>query len=104
MAAWQELNAVDKDDVSGIPRTIEVDLQEDLVGCCSPGDVVTVLGLAKVASMEGRQGETSTLLTLILSTRHRAGRRGPSSSYPTGIWPLEVDGIHAFSFSLFRGV
>ena len=39
-----------------MPRTLEVELKGDLVDCCSAGDVVTVLGLVKVATSEARKG------------------------------------------------
>ena len=52
----QELNSTDKEAAGGVPRTIEVELTEDLVDCCTAGDVVTVLGLVKVISTDMRAG------------------------------------------------
>ena len=52
----QELSGADKEDAGGVPRTLEVELKGDLVDCCSAGDVVTVLGLVKVATSEARKG------------------------------------------------
>ena len=39
---------MDKNDEGRVPRTIEIDLTRDLVGCCRAGDIVTVLGIVKV--------------------------------------------------------
>ena len=33
---------------------MDVDLTDDLVGCAAPGDVVTVVGLVRVASVSDR--------------------------------------------------
>ena len=52
----QELNTNDNQDMAHVPRTIEVELTQDLVECCSVGDVVTVLGLVKVMSTDSKRG------------------------------------------------
>jgi DNA helicase MCM8 len=44
----QELEA-DSADAGRVPRTLEVELSEDLVDTCVPGDVVTVGGVVKVS-------------------------------------------------------
>lgn len=36
-----------QDEEGRIPRTVDVELTEDLIGCCVAGDVVTVLGKVK---------------------------------------------------------
>lgn len=61
----QELNNADSDDSGRIPRTIDVELLEDLVDCCSPGDVVTVLGLVKVISTDLRQSGEASLFRVL---------------------------------------
>ncbi|KAF2879292.1 hypothetical protein ILUMI_26884 [Ignelater luminosus] len=40
----QELVALDQGENGRIPRTIECELTEDLVGCCIPGDDITITG------------------------------------------------------------
>ena len=49
----QELTSADKEDLGRIPRTIEVDLLEDLVGTCAAGANVTIVGIVKVISTNG---------------------------------------------------
>uniref|UniRef100_A0A6B2L1S0 DNA helicase n=1 Tax=Arcella intermedia TaxID=1963864 RepID=A0A6B2L1S0_9EUKA len=39
-------------DPARVPRTIEVELTEDQVDCCVPGDVITVCGVVKVAGTQ----------------------------------------------------
>jgi len=45
-----------------VPRTVEVELKQDLVSSCVVGDVVTVLGLVKVLAT-GEQGGSGIWLT-----------------------------------------
>lgn len=56
LSACQELNNADKKEEARVPRTLEVELTEDLVDSCTAGDVVTVLGLVKVLSTDTRPG------------------------------------------------
>ena len=49
---WQELQNAHRDSGGQIPRTIEVELKEDLVDSCTAGDVVTVVGIVKVVNTE----------------------------------------------------
>jgi DNA helicase MCM8 len=44
-----------------VPRTIEVELREDLVDSVTPGDVVTLSGIVKVAATEARLGHSFSL-------------------------------------------
>ncbi len=39
-----------------VPRPIDVELAEDLVDSCMPGDVVSVVGVVKVINGEGQGG------------------------------------------------
>ena len=48
---------VDESEESRIPRTIEVELSGDLVGCCSAGDELTVLGIVRVLSADSGGGQ-----------------------------------------------
>ncbi|EIE22418.1 MCM-domain-containing protein [Coccomyxa subellipsoidea C-169] len=48
----QELQNAHRDSGGQIPRTIEVELKEDLVDSCTAGDVVTVVGIVKVVNTE----------------------------------------------------
>lgn len=59
----QELNTFDPENTAQIPRTIEIELTEDLVNSCSAGDVVTVLGLVKVMSTDPKRGDLETSLS-----------------------------------------
>ena len=38
----------DAGDEGRVPRTVDVELREDLVDCCAAGEVVTVVGLVRV--------------------------------------------------------
>lgn len=44
----QELLGADQQQQGKVPRTVEVELRDDLVGSCVVGDVISVLGLVKV--------------------------------------------------------
>lgn len=48
----QELQNAHRDSGGQVPRTIEVELKEDLVDSCTAGDVVTVVGIVKVVNTE----------------------------------------------------
>ncbi|WIA40343.1 hypothetical protein OEZ86_013710 [Tetradesmus obliquus] len=52
----QELLGADQQQQGKVPRSVEVELKQDLVGSCVVGDVVTVLGLVKVLAT----GDTKT--------------------------------------------
>lgn len=52
----QRVQELDKSEDGSMPRTIEVDLTDDLVGSCRAGDVVTVLGIVKVINTETETG------------------------------------------------
>ena len=52
----QELLGSDAQQQGRVPRTVEVELTQDLVSSCVVGDVVTVLGLVKVLAT-GEAGE-----------------------------------------------
>ena len=58
VGVMQELNSSDPEDAANVPRTIEVEMTEDLVSSCSAGDVITVLGLVKVMSTDTRRGKS----------------------------------------------
>ena len=44
----QEVAGADAGDEGRVPRTVDVELREDLVDCCAAGEVVTVVGLVRV--------------------------------------------------------
>ena len=53
------LQALPKDERQNegrVPRPIDVELTEDLVESCLPGDVVTIVGIVKVISGEAAAG------------------------------------------------
>ncbi len=54
--AAQELAGADAGDEGRVPRTLEVELREDLVDCCAAGDVVTVVGLVRVLDASADAG------------------------------------------------
>lgn len=63
-------------DPGRVPRTIEVELTEDNVDSCVPGDVVTICGQVKVS------GFNCTMEYLFLGTQERRGGRAkPQSMY-----------------------
>lgn len=57
---WQKIRLqeiVDDDHEAGrIPRTVDVDLTNDLVDCCVPGDIVTVGGIVRSIKTEADRG------------------------------------------------
>eukprot|EP01043_Picozoa_sp_COSAG02_P024782 COSAG02_NODE_1368_length_13029_cov_83.912142_6_plen_840_part_00 len=57
---WQKIRLqeiVDDDREAGrIPRTVDVDLTNDLVDCCVPGDIVTVGGIVRSIKTEADRG------------------------------------------------
>lgn len=53
----QELLSSDNTEEARIPRTIDVELTDDLVDCCTPGDVLTVSGIVKVINTTGDGGK-----------------------------------------------
>eukprot|EP00887_Chlorella_sp_A99_P007436 scaffold2.g7436.t1 len=61
-ADWQRvsLQGLPRDERAGqgcVPTPVDVELLDDLVGSCSPGDVVTVVGLVKVINGEAVGGK-----------------------------------------------
>jgi DNA helicase MCM8 len=70
-ADWQRIRIqeqVDKKDPGRVPRTVECELNEDLVDSCIPGDVVVICGVVKVQAPEqekGRPKDKSKSLYLI---------------------------------------
>jgi DNA helicase MCM8 len=44
-------------DAGRVPRTIEVELTEDLVDSVTPGDVISLAGVVKVTTTEARAGK-----------------------------------------------
>ncbi len=56
-AHLQGLPKDEKQNEGRVPRPIDVELAEDLVESCLPGDMVTVLGIVKVISGEAAGGE-----------------------------------------------
>ncbi|CAL8468614.1 g8154 [Coccomyxa elongata] len=52
----QELQSAHRDSSGQIPRTIEIELKEDLVDSCTAGDVVTIVGIVKVINTEALAG------------------------------------------------
>lgn len=65
----QELSGAGGEEAARVPRTVEVELHEDLVESCTPGDVVTVLGLCKVISTDSKPGLLSLPPSCTLLTR-----------------------------------
>ncbi|KAJ4456804.1 putative DNA helicase MCM8 [Paratrimastix pyriformis] len=73
---WQKIRVqeiiTDYEDSGRIPRTVDCELFEDLVDACAPGDIVTVTGIVKVASVDEGGGrfkskkKESKLFTLYL--------------------------------------
>lgn len=62
----QELLGSDAQQQGRVPRTVEVELKQDLVSSCVVGDVVTVLGLVKVLATGesgGRAGRGAGLVS-----------------------------------------
>eukprot|EP01118_Nematostelium_gracile_P001084 TRINITY_DN1109_c0_g1_i1.p1 TRINITY_DN1109_c0_g1~~TRINITY_DN1109_c0_g1_i1.p1 ORF type:complete len:629 (+),score=144.99 TRINITY_DN1109_c0_g1_i1:341-2227(+) len=56
---WQRLRLqelLDKKDPGRVPRTVEVELLDDLVNSCVPGDVITVNGIVKAQTIEQERG------------------------------------------------
>ena len=53
----QELVGVDKQQAGQVPRTIDVELWDDLVGSCGVGDAVVVTGVVKVLATGDDLGE-----------------------------------------------
>jgi DNA helicase MCM8 len=53
----QEIASTDLGVGGRIPRTVDVELLDDLVDTCSAGDVVTIVGFVKVINTEQDQGE-----------------------------------------------
>jgi len=50
MVDSQNIRLQELETASGrVPRSIEIDLEADLVDCCVPGDVITVAGIVKAA-------------------------------------------------------
>eukprot|EP00750_Incisomonas_marina_P001173 INCI10966.2.p1 GENE.INCI10966.2~~INCI10966.2.p1 ORF type:complete len:604 (-),score=114.40 INCI10966.2:97-1908(-) len=60
IADWQKIKLQeiddDKRDAGRVPRTVEVELTEDLVHTCVPGDVIVVAGVVKAMSIEEKKG------------------------------------------------
>lgn len=58
---WQKLKLQEADDDNAdpgrVPRTVEVELNDDLVDACVPGDVVNVTGIVKYVNVEVAQGK-----------------------------------------------
>lgn len=52
MWRMQELQNAHKDSEGQVPRTVEVELREDLVDSCTAGDIVTVVGIVKALNTE----------------------------------------------------
>lgn len=52
----QALPKDEKQNEGRVPRPIDVELCEDLVGACQPGDVVTVVGMVRVLPGEATAG------------------------------------------------
>ncbi|GMH34114.1 hypothetical protein BSKO_01948 [Bryopsis sp. KO-2023] len=92
----QEILGADKQEEGRIPRTVEVELTNDLVDCCVAGDVVTVLGLVKVINTEAngggklsrgsKQSDCLFLLYLeaisVMNRRERKGDEGGGTEKP----------------------
>ncbi len=57
---WQRIRLqeqlVDDHDSGRVPRTCEVELTEDLVDKCVPGDIITVTGTVKVMNIDADKG------------------------------------------------
>lgn len=53
----QGLPKDEKHNEGQVPRPIDIELTEDLVECCIPGDVVTVVGIVRVISGDVSGGQ-----------------------------------------------
>jgi hypothetical protein len=53
----QEVTGREAEDEGRIPRTVEAELREELVGAAAVGDVVQVLGFVKVLHADAAAGE-----------------------------------------------
>ncbi|KAK3887660.1 hypothetical protein Pcinc_008244 [Petrolisthes cinctipes] len=62
----QEIISDDQREGGRIPRTLECEVQEDLVDSCVPGDMITVTGIVKVSqSQETRGGKGDKCMFLL---------------------------------------
>jgi DNA helicase MCM8 len=55
-------------DAGRVPRTIEVELTEDLVDSVTPGDVISLAGVVKVTTTESRAG-----MSALVCAAHKGG-------------------------------
>ncbi|XP_054257104.1 DNA helicase MCM8-like isoform X2 [Macrosteles quadrilineatus] len=63
----QELVDDDQREGGRVPRTVEVELTEDLVDSCVPGDEVTITGVVKVRSTEeGKKSKSASMFVLYI--------------------------------------
>lgn len=54
-----------KDSAGQVPRTVEVEVREDMVDSCTAGDVVTVVGIVKVINTEAIPGDLQKKMSTI---------------------------------------
>lgn len=66
--APQEVAGADAGDEGRVPRTVDVELREDLVDCCAAGEVVTVVGLVRVLDTAADPGANLPESSCDLST------------------------------------
>ncbi|XP_062863189.1 DNA helicase MCM8 [Trichomycterus rosablanca] len=74
----QELMSDEHERESGrIPRTIECELNQDLVDSCVPGDMVTITGVIKVSSDEGfRKNKDKCMFLLYIEANSVSNSKG----------------------------
>ena len=63
-------------DAGRIPRTIDVELTNDLVDCCVPGDIVTVSGIVRsIRTEKGPKGQAQALFYLYIEANSVANSK-----------------------------
>lgn len=86
-----------------MPRTVDCDLKRSLVGCCVPGDAVTMYGIIRCMPTtggmsgkgEGRQGPARSLYVLYLEVKAVVNNRRDASGAAAGeeFTPLQLEFI-----------
>eukprot|EP00300_Choanocystis_sp_HF-7_P001996 c11573_g1_i1.p1 GENE.c11573_g1_i1~~c11573_g1_i1.p1 ORF type:complete len:607 (+),score=108.72 c11573_g1_i1:26-1822(+) len=107
MVDWQKIRIqevttnTDAFDAGRVPRTLEVELTDDMVDSCTPGDIVVVCGVIKAVSMEGdgrgRSQKSKTLFVLYLSATSVITHKGTFQSHETGHTEYSVRDLYGIS-------